>query len=698
MKSKFLIYLADLTHTGPVISSDVFPYGVGMVGAYLLDNYGDEVEVELFKFPSDLAKALEARKPDMVGFCNYSWNSFLSYAFTERIKAKYPDTIILFGGPDYGLSSEEIEVFWNKHSLIDFYIVGEGEVSSGYLYAKLKKYSFDVKALKSSGEVLGSCHYLNNDRIVCNDTIPRVKTLTELPSPYLLGLMDKFWETSLAPLIATTRGCPFLCTMCAEGASYYNKVAHNENFDRELDYIANHVKNTKILNLSDANFGMFKQDVDKAKVMARYQKSHGYPKSLLTATGKNQKQKVIEVAALLNGAMVVFASLQSTDKEVLENIKRSNIKIESLKGIAKESKIKEANTVTELILGLPGDTVEKHKNSLKDTVDAGLGVIRMYQLIMLKQSELNTPVNRAIHQMETRYRIMPRSFGQYEVFGEKFISVESEEICIATKSMPFKDHLECREIDLAVEILHNGSPFLEYWLLCDWLGYSWFNFLMYVFEQRNVFSQKIKDLFSQFREDGETGYWGSHEELREKVVMDFDKYIRKTDGTNEMSKAKAKAFFLCSDELHGLVKEQMKVLLKNQNVWDERLELFLSEVDRFIKARKANVLNYETVHRETFSFDFVSLLKCTNGIDPRNFMLKKPAEIEFYYDTDQKSIYESYVKLYGKDSIDALGRLLMRTRMTDMFRRVRFVDTSIGSDQHNGDSPAENMESFFSYS
>lgn len=697
MKPKFLIYLADLTHTGPVISSDVFPYGVGMVGAYLLANYGDDVEVELFKFPGDLAKALETRKPGMVGFCNYSWNSFLSYDFAERIKAKYPDTIILFGGPDYGLSVEEIDVFWREHSLIDFYIVGEGEVSAGCLFAKLKEWSFDVGALKASGEMLGSCHYVHNGKVVCNDMTPRVKTLTELPSPYLLGLMDKFWETSLAPLIATTRGCPFLCTMCAEGASYYNKVAHNENFSRELDYIASHVKNTKILNLSDANFGMFRQDVDKAKIMAQYQESHGYPKSLLTATGKNQKEKVIEVAALLNGAMVVFASLQSTDEEVLHNIKRSNIKIESLKGVAAASKVKESNTVTELILALPGDTIEKHKKSLRDTVDAGLGVIRMYQLIMLKQSELNTPANRALYQMETRYRIMPRSFGQYEVFGEKFVSVESEEICIATKSMPFKDHLECREIDLAVEILHNGSPFIEYWLICDWLGFSWFDFLLQVFEQRNVFSVKIKELFRQFREDSEVGYWESYDELREKFIEDYDKYISKTDGTNEMSKAKAKAFFLCSDELHSLVKEQMRVLLMKLNVWDEKLELFLDEVDRFIRARKVNVLCYEDVYRQKFSFDFVSLLKCTSGVDPRSFMLDKPAEIEFYYGPDQKMIYESYLKLYGKDSIDALGRLLMRTRMTDMFRRVRFADNSSGPDSQGGSSD-ENMESFFSYS
>jgi len=669
-----------------------------MVAAYLLENFRDEVEIELFKFPNDLAQALETRKPDMVGFTNYSWNFQLSYDFVERIKRKYPETIILFGGPNYGLHTKEIDLFWKNYGLIDFYIVGEGELASGSLYRNLKEHSFNVSDLKSSGKVLDGCHYLHNGQIIRHAPPPRVKTLTELPSPYLLGLMDKFWNTSLIPLIATTRGCPFQCTMCAEGAAYYNKVVHNCNFDLELDYIATRVKNTTALNLSDANFGMFKQDIDKAKSMARYQKSHGYPKSLLTATGKNKKENVIEIAALLDGAMVVFASLQSTDEEVLGNIKRSNIKLESLKGVANASKTKDSNTVTELILCLPGDTIEKHRKSLKDTVDAGLGVIRMYQLIMLKQSELNTPATRDMYKIETLHRVMPRSFGRYQVFGDEFISVESEEICVATESMTFADHLECREMDLAVEILHNGSPFLAYWQLCNWLGHSWFDFLMQVYEQRKKFSSKLNDLFSEFRKDNQTGYWKTHEELKAHVIKEYEVLVNNTDGTNEMSKAKAKAFFLCSDELHSLVKEQMQILLKKNNVWDASFELYLNELDRFIKCQKREVLEYEYIHRDSFSFDFISLQKETAGKDPRNYKFKQPIEFEFYFDDRQKSVYGSYINLYGRESIDSLGRLLMRTRMTDMFRRVRIVGDLSSGQSGQANEITENMESYYSYS
>ncbi|EMO63557.1 hypothetical protein LEP1GSC133_0052, partial [Leptospira borgpetersenii serovar Pomona str. 200901868] len=39
----------------------------------------------------------------------------------------------------------------------------------------------------------------------------------------------------------------------------------------------------------------------------------------------------------------------------------------------------------------------------------------------------------------------------------------------------------------------------------------------------------------------------------------------------------------------------MQILLKKRNVWDQIFELFLNELDEFIRIRKTNVLNYEEV-------------------------------------------------------------------------------------------------------
>ena len=50
-----------------------------------------------------------------------------------------------------------------------------------------------------------------------SSSVERIKDLTEIPSPYLEGKLDEFFDGKLQPTIQTTRGCPFACTFCVEG-------------------------------------------------------------------------------------------------------------------------------------------------------------------------------------------------------------------------------------------------------------------------------------------------------------------------------------------------------------------------------------------------------------------------------------------------------------------------------------------------
>ena len=55
MKKKTLINLADLTHRGLVLSSNVFPLSIGLISIYLLQKRPDDFEIELFKYPEDFS-------------------------------------------------------------------------------------------------------------------------------------------------------------------------------------------------------------------------------------------------------------------------------------------------------------------------------------------------------------------------------------------------------------------------------------------------------------------------------------------------------------------------------------------------------------------------------------------------------------------------------------------------------------------
>ena len=667
MKSSADIYLADLTHTGQVVASNVMPLGIGLLASYLLDQ-SPELKVELFKYPEDLALALEKHTPKVVGFANYSWNLDISYEFTRIIKEKSPSTVIIFGGPNYGLSDGELQNFWHRYPLIDFYVVKEGEEALFNLITNLNQHDFDPIATKLSPKTLYNCHYLSDGLLIQNETYPRIKTLDQIGSPYLMGLMDKFFDGTLIPMIHTTRGCPFSCTFCTEGNSYYNKVSKRVEIHEELEYIAVRRGRVPDIVITDANFGMFAEDRTKALQIREIQLKYDWPKRIIVSTGKNQKEKIVEVANILDGSMNVAASLQSTDEEVLANIKRSNISVDSLRVIVEKSKSSDSVTYTEIILGLPGDTFEKHVTSLSDVTNSGLGVVRMYQLIMLPQTELNTPETRAKFGMETRFRVNPRSFGSYQVYGKQFVSVEHEEILIANNSLTFEDYLNCRELDLTVEIFHNSGMFYEVMGLCQWIGISWWNLIHGVYKNQIRRDPGISDLYDSFRADNLVGLHVTQDELKRHVVENIDTYLNQLDGTNEIAKGKAVAFFTLMPNLHEILYREFQSILTEAKSAHRIPSPFLTELKDFSLSRKNSLMDTELMFESKYNFDFRVLDSVGFSLDPSLHQFDNPVQFEIRHSEQERDLVESYKAQYGSDSIDSLGRILMRSNVRRLFR------------------------------
>lgn len=481
------------------------------------------MEVDLFKYPDSFSDALIKNPPAIVGFANYSWNYALSCAYAKQIRARWPETVIVFGGPNYGLTSEETEAFWHKNNdIVDFHIVREGEAAFLQLFDALREHGMSASTLKATRAEIGNTHYCAGGDVITGPDLARVD-LAALPSPYLMGMMDKFFDDKLCPLIHTTRGCPFKCAFCTEGSAYYNVVEQRADaLEEEMHYLASRVRGPSDLFISDANFGMFKQDHDKARIIADCQKKYDYPKYIHVSTGKNQKARVVEIVKSLNGAVSMAASLQSTDQTVLANVSRSNISVEQLAEAGKMANTTNTGTYSELILGLPGDSIAAHRNSLRDTVDMRFDNIRMYQLVMLPQTELNTPDNRRKYDMRAKFRIMPRSFGRYSIGAVEFVAVESEEILVSSSTLPFEDYVACREMDLTVEILHNGRIYTEVVGVCDSYGLSWFDLIMRFFERRRAFGPEITDMYDAFMRGTTERLWPSAEDLTAYVEHNID--------------------------------------------------------------------------------------------------------------------------------------------------------------------------------
>lgn len=654
------IYLADLTHDGMILSSNVFPLSIGLVAAYLIEQRGPQVEVDLFKYPDDFSEALLQSQPAIVGFANYSWNFALSRAYAAQIKARWPDTIIVFGGPNYGLTPEEGRAFWDRHGdVIDFHVVKEGEEAFLQLFDALVEHEMDVSSLKAARTVIGNVHYSIGDELITGPDLPRVDLAT-LPSPYLMGLMDKFFDEKLCPLIHTTRGCPFKCAFCTEGAAYYNVVGQRvAPLEAEMHYLSSRIRGPKDLFISDANFGMFKQDQEKARIIADCQEKYDYPKYVHVSTGKNQKARVVEIVKSLNGAVSMAASLQSTDETVLANVSRSNISVEQLAAAGKMANTSNTGTYSELILGLPGDSLTAHRNSLRDTVEMRFDNIRMYQLIMLPQTELNTPAVRRQYDMKTKFRIMPRSFGRYAIGDTEFVAVESEEILVSNSTLPFEDYVACREMDLTIEILHNGRIYTEVVGVCDAYGLSWFGLIMRFFERRRDLTPEITEMYDAFLRGTTERLWPTESDLTAYVEANIDAMLVDERGTNEMSSGKATAFFLLLEQINGALFQLLREQLDENGDLDPVAGRYLDELERYSLLRKRNLLKSEGEIVERFSIDLARLDGVGYVVKPAEASLNSELSFVITHNAQQRQLIGQYSREFG-DSFDGLGKMLMR--------------------------------------
>lgn len=90
------------------------------------------------------------------------------------------------------------------------------------------------------------------------------------------------------PLVQTNRGCPFSCTFCHEGESYFSKIKrHSLDFvTKELDYISSRVNSSSGLWITDSNWAMYIWDAPIVVHVASLQKRLGWSSEIISSTGK----------------------------------------------------------------------------------------------------------------------------------------------------------------------------------------------------------------------------------------------------------------------------------------------------------------------------------------------------------------------------------------------------------------------------
>ncbi len=672
------IWLCDLTYTQQTIASDIMPAAVGCIATYTEKLLGDAARTRIFKFPEKLVAALESEPaPRAIGFSNYAWNEDLSAEFARVIKRHRPEVVTIFGGPNYPNAASEQEAFLRRYPQIDFYVVKEGEIGFARLIEALVAADFEPARVPDD---VPSIHRIAADgSFRAAKTIERIRDLTDIPSPYLNGRMDEFFDGVMLPIVQTNRGCPFQCTFCVEGMDYYSKVAKTQNLEKisgELEYIAARMARLREesngrsdLHIADSNFGMYKEDLDIARMIARIQGEHKYPEYIMVATGKNNKDRVLEVAQTVNGAIRLSGTVQSMDETVLKNIKRANISIPQIMDLALSASRIGANSYSEIILGLPGDSLERHLSSISTIVEADFNILCLYQLMLLPGTDLASDESVKRWNMVTRYRAIPRCYGHFTLFGEQIVACEIERICVANESLTFEQYLECRRMHLIVNLFYNDGIFKEVLRFLRLLGLKVYDWLEQLYSDTS--NPALQALFADFLEETQRELWDDEAAFRAftREKANIERFISGEFGANLIFKYRSRALLQNVGDLAAVARRALRDVLAGAGA-DAATQKMGEELIDYGEARASRIFEASDLSEDReFAFDVVGFADNPAPESLGEYRLAAPVTLRFAHTPEQLALIRSYLGVYGT-SLAGLSRILAKIYIRRLFRNA----------------------------
>jgi radical SAM superfamily enzyme YgiQ (UPF0313 family) len=650
------IYLGDLTYDTVGLSTEVFPLNIGYIGSYCKKIFGDKVELVLFKYIDKLEKAINDSPPDIIGLSNYAWCYKISLEMFRKTLEKNPNTITVWGGPNFPKDMPSQEEFMKNHTEVDFYVPIDGETGFTNIVTKYLELSSKEKIKKKIFNIpIEGCLSQNESgKLQYNNPGIRIKDLDEVPSPYLSGILDEFFDGKLSPMIQSNRGCPFSCTFCTDGSDLVKQV-NKFSIDRvknELEYIAKKVpKNIHSMTISDLNFGMYPRDLEICQTISDCQKKYEYPNIIQASTGKNQKEKIINAIKSLNGALRLSMSVQSMDQEVLENIRRSNISVDQMLALAPAIEEEKLGTTAEVILGLPGETYKSHIQTLRDLVKSNLNYVRPYTLMLLHGSEMNTPEQREKWQFKTKFRILPKDFVKLSD-GKKII--ETEEVVISTSTLNFEEYIDLRLLAFIMFVTNIGLVYDPLTRFLRERNIDVFDLFYNTLKQKDSAPKEVSQILEKFKQATINELWDSPEDIEKNYQNDveFNKLLNGEDGINVLQHYQAVLIFENLEEWTEYTLKIAENLLIQKNEFDlETKEEFedISNYCRGLSFKPLNINRMELSPEYSFHYNIKKWLE--NPKKDLKYFKEDLIKIKFSFTKDQFKIVEDALNMCGNTSV-----------------------------------------------
>ncbi len=341
-------------------------YDIEILPASRVNALGDE----------GLVEAIVRRRPSIVGFTCYLWNIDRSLWIAQGLKQRDPEIGVVLGGPE--ITADNPWVL--EHPAVDYAAVGEGEQTFAELLAS--------SPCAPSGEGLG----VREQPIPglwsrAHPGLPPVRRplprLDEVSSPYLAGMLDAADEQML--LLETMRGCRFRCKFC-----YYPK-SYDALYFVSREKIVAHLRHAaqrgaREVVLLDPTLNQRRDFAEFLRLLAEHN-----PGRQFTYFGELRAEGITrETARLLREANFaeVEVGLQSLGARA-QALADRRVNLRAFERGVRAMLDAGIDVRVDLILGLPGDTVDSFRRNL-DYLQASklYTVVQVFNLSVLPGTAL----------------------------------------------------------------------------------------------------------------------------------------------------------------------------------------------------------------------------------------------------------------------------------------------------------------------
>jgi len=342
------------------IGADLPPMGLMYIAA-TLEKAGYEVKIldtQLKQLTIEqTVEECKKIKPDMIGIGSLTSNYNKTIDFCKKLKENL-NTLTIIGGPHATIMPMQVL----KNKCIDFVIRGEGEFSIVEL----------VNAINSKTNLkdIAGIGFKENNIPVLTKIRPRIDDLDRIPFParHLVNL-DEYrpspphYKRLPTTTMFTSRGCPYDCTFCNScniwGRAY--KQRSIQNIIKEIKYLIGRY-GIKDIYFWDDLFGVnrkwleeFCDTLIKEKIDITWHCEYR-----ANLADQEILQKMAEA-----GCWAIFYGFESMDEDILKIVKKQ-IKPEQIRNTIRWTKKAGIEVRANFILGLPGSSPKKDKNTVKE--------------------------------------------------------------------------------------------------------------------------------------------------------------------------------------------------------------------------------------------------------------------------------------------------------------------------------------------